>query len=444
MPISQKNGIDLTLISALNGISKSSIGALNDLIVTQPTIFASDDFTGTNGAMIGGRTPVVGGTWTVHPSSPGGSNMQINANTALVYISSQPIIYVNTAAATANYSVKCKVYSSSWSGGPVGRLSSSGINCYLVAYNGGANAWQLYAYVAGTPTMLGQFVGDNPTTPRTIELIMSGSTISVKIENTTRISVTDTSVTAAGYAGISAAGTSDEYMDDFVATSFTPFGVIQTSARNRATLAAANTAFPSNVTAGSRLVVLAMCKNRAGTVVPTDTLGNTYILDGIYTETGFGSWSVHAYSTVSGSAGANTVQLSASGADEITIIAQELPSGTVKDKTGSGAGSNWGTGSDTVPTTGTLTYSNSVVYTLAMGRCTQTTSVGFATLPAPSGYTGLGTAYLGDGTATNSPCHAAYQVVSTTTALTPTWTATEAQTNLTPSGLALMTITYGK
>lgn len=207
--------------------------------------------------------------------------------------------------------------------------------------------------------------------------------------------------------------------------------------------AAGTRAFSGNVVSGNTGIVLVGTRNRTASAVPTDTLGTTYVLDASYAETNFGAWQVAIYRGVFPSSGANTVTLARNFADDLDMVCQEVASlvSSPLDKTATSTGANWGTAPDTVTSTGTLTQADEIVYVLAMGRCQQNTPVGFATLPAPTGFTDAGTAYLGDGTATNSPCHFAYKLVSATTAIAPTWSPTEAQTNTAPSA-ALMTVTY--
>jgi hypothetical protein len=204
--------------------------------------------------------------------------------------------------------------------------------------------------------------------------------------------------------------------------------------------------FGSNVASGNTSIVLCGTHDRSNATVPTDTLGTVYVLDGSYLETTFSGWAIAVYRGVFGSSGANTVTVPRASATEINVVCHELssmaasPLDITPTTTGTTA-SNWGTASDTVTSTGTLSQADEIVYTLAMGRCDQTIATGFATLPPPSGFTSIGTAYLGDGTTTGSPCHFAYKLVSATTAVAPVWAATETQTSLQPFA-AMATITY--
>lgn len=220
--------------------------------------------------------------------------------------------------------------------------------------------------------------------------------------------------------------------------------IVQTPVRNRAALGSCSVTYGSNVTAGNFLIVVAMLHSRASSPVPTDSLGTTYVVDAEYAETAYTGWRVVVYrsSVALAAGGANTVTLARSAADEISLVAMEVSSltSTPLDKTGSNTATSYGTGNNTVTSTGTLTQADELAITVICGRCNNT--AGFSTLPAPAGgWTDLGTAYLGDGTTANSPCHAAYKIVAATTALAPVWAPTEATANATPFA-AMLTVTY--
>lgn len=221
--------------------------------------------------------------------------------------------------------------------------------------------------------------------------------------------------------------------------------VVQTSARQRYSAAGGTSVFGGNVVAGNTGIVLCGTHDRVNSTVPTDSLGTTYVLDKEFKETTYSGWAVAVYRGVFGSSGACTVTVPRSSAEELNVVCHELSSlvSSPLDISNTGTVSaNWGTGSDTVTSTGTLGQADEIIYTLAMGRCDQTVPAGFSTLPPPTGFTSIGTAYLGDGTTTGSPCHFAYKLVSATTAVAPAWAATEAQTNLHPNAAALLTVTY--
>jgi hypothetical protein len=184
---------------------------------------------------------------------------------------------------------------------------------------------------------------------------------------------------------------------------------------------------------------------RTTATVPTDTLGNTYVLDKAYVDSGYSTWSVAIYRTVCGSTGANTVTVTRAGSDHIDCVAEERDdiAATPLDMTSQANTANWGNGSDTHASTGTLSQADEVVYAMVCGRCTPGTAPGtFTSLPAPTGFTDLGTQYLGAGTYTTPPSGLARMVVSATTALAPVWSPTISGTNNWPTLGAMVVATY--
>lgn len=104
----------------------------------------------------------------------------------------------------ADYVVSADVFvpSANYSGGVTARNSSSADTFYIGYYDNGGAEWRLYSYIAGVGTIIGTYAGDLPTTARRIKLTCLGTTISLTIDANVRISVTDSSISAAGFAGI--------------------------------------------------------------------------------------------------------------------------------------------------------------------------------------------------------------------------------------------------
>lgn len=216
---------------------------------------------------------------------------------------------------------------------------------------------------------------------------------------------------------------------------------LQLSARGHSSGANATGAFGSSCTSGSTIIVCVCAMSRTTSTVPTDTLGNTYVLDRAYTETNYGTWSTAVYRATCGSSGPNTVTISRASSDSIDFIADERDDLTASpfDKYSETNGTNWGNSPDTSASTGTLSQADEVVYALATGRCTPGT---FTALPAPSGFTTLGTNYLGSGTYTTPPAGIARQVVSSTSALAPVWSPTMSGSNDWAYLSSLLVVTY--
>jgi len=90
--------------------------------------------------------------------------------------------------------------------GVMGRESGasiSALNGYLGRYDQTDNEFQLFKCVAGSFTALGTDYAASLSAGDTLELVMQGDQISVKVNGTTRIGpVTDTSITSAGTAAL--------------------------------------------------------------------------------------------------------------------------------------------------------------------------------------------------------------------------------------------------
>lgn len=168
------------------------------------TVFASDNFTAADGTNLAGRTPDLGGTWTDRDSC---ACEQIYSNALSMTASvSKWSYYVNTAPTSADYDVEATIQQASAGNvtpGIAGRINSSATNdTEFFLYWDGGTSWVLYKFVNGSATSLGTFTGNTPTTPVTIRLSMTGTTIQGIIAGTTQISVTDSSISAKGFPGI--------------------------------------------------------------------------------------------------------------------------------------------------------------------------------------------------------------------------------------------------
>lgn len=169
-------------------------------------LFVSDSFTGTAAQDLGVYNPnwvmVTGLTGVAALSSTGTRVRQTATGGTAGYYRS------DAAPASADYSVIGDIYVASatgtGSGGITGRVSSTAQTLYHARVTNGTGI-QLVRYIAGTATTLATsamtFV-DGQTVRLRLEMI--GSTISVYVDNaaTPAISVVDTNITAAGFAGI--------------------------------------------------------------------------------------------------------------------------------------------------------------------------------------------------------------------------------------------------
>lgn len=177
--------------------------------------FLLETFTGTPGTAITSITPTIGGTWTVSPTFSPASPNAIDAAGTAIYAPTASGVYYNTAVPPgADYYVEavfvCRSVISTDAIRITGRADSAVNTCYMCGYapvSGGV--WVLYKVIAGTATQIGANFADPTFTAgqtRTVRLTMTGTTISMSINGTVQVSVTDSAVTAKGFAGVRQTG----------------------------------------------------------------------------------------------------------------------------------------------------------------------------------------------------------------------------------------------
>lgn len=168
---------------------------------TQGGDLVTDNFTDTNSTALSSHTSDSAHTWT---QNNGGTMIIYNNRCESSQSTSQGFYYSSYVPSSADYTVSADVMAAG-SGVPVfvaGRCSTSAVTMYGCRWNG-STTWELTKWVSGTRTVIGSYAGDTPVdTLRSVELIMSGTTISFKIGGVERISVTDSSISAAGRPGI--------------------------------------------------------------------------------------------------------------------------------------------------------------------------------------------------------------------------------------------------
>lgn len=185
-----------------------------------------DTFTDTAGTALTGHTPTPDGGFTWTDVGLGGINSWLisDANRARPNATGEVIYYADSAPASADYSTKTTVYVKDVSGGFVGvgvRQDASIKKGYYAIYNVGAGQWQLYWIDGGSFELLGTSYSQvlSPETGYHLDLDASGTSLTVKIDGTTRITATDSRITAAGYRSIYASGaatnTTGLHLDNF-------------------------------------------------------------------------------------------------------------------------------------------------------------------------------------------------------------------------------------
>ena len=180
----------------------------------EPTKVAYDNFTGSDATALASHTSDSSHTWT----KQGGADLVITSN-AIRATSAAGFgyYYMSHEPSGADYTVIATVYAGSGKAAPLvaGRCNTSVATCYCVRFEG--DTWNLYSVSSGSLTSIGTYTGDNPSTAKTVKLEMIGTAIKFYIDDTERISVTDSSISAAGRAGIASYynDTGQNYIDAF-------------------------------------------------------------------------------------------------------------------------------------------------------------------------------------------------------------------------------------
>jgi hypothetical protein len=180
-------------------------------------VFASDSMTGTGFANLDiGRSANIGGTWQRNPDSTS-TRWYLWENR--VHCGEPGAVYLPSNPSSADYYVEADyvIYSDILGAGIAARMSDTNLTAYVTRYEYGQ--YILIKFVAGVYSEIGAWAASH-TGQHKLRLTCTGSTISVQVDGVTRISVTDSSITAAGHAGMASAGANDvgtgKHIDNFV------------------------------------------------------------------------------------------------------------------------------------------------------------------------------------------------------------------------------------
>lgn len=165
--------------------------------------FASDSFTGTEDTELSAYDA----SWIKVTGNTG--NAEIASNRVRASGTTFTAYYYNATPPSADYPVQATIHTvtsvTNATAGVLGRVSSSA-NTFYQANAHATSGWQLFKRVAGTATQLGSSVAQTYTAGQSydVKLSMSGTTIELyKLgESTAAISVTDSAISAAGFAGL--------------------------------------------------------------------------------------------------------------------------------------------------------------------------------------------------------------------------------------------------
>lgn len=173
--------------------------------------FVRDTMTGTNWTSITSRTGELGATWTTHGTYSG--LWRLFGGRA--YCEVPGIVYASGIPASADYVVECDYYMASDVAaiGIAGRIQTGSNTAYYTYYNGGELV--LAKVVSGAITSLNAIPGGIMSVGNTyrLKLSMIGTTIKSIVNGVEYISVTDSSITLAGRAGLRSPASNDANVD---------------------------------------------------------------------------------------------------------------------------------------------------------------------------------------------------------------------------------------
>lgn len=172
-------------------------------------------FTAPDGTLITDYAGEIGSDiWSQQSSYVPATNATISGNG--LYFPAIPAAYrANGVPPSADYYVEAVLDFKTAVGvqnpGPAGRMDIAVNTMYFCRYHAGNLGWEMFKIVSGTATQLGTLVAAAFPTgeTRALRLTMIGTTISMQVDGVTILSVTDSSISGAGRAGLRVGGTAN-------------------------------------------------------------------------------------------------------------------------------------------------------------------------------------------------------------------------------------------
>lgn len=189
--------------------------------------FVQDSFTDSDATNLSSHTGETGATWAKLTGFSG--NVVINSNRAenAATFSVDAAYYASGAPTGADYDVSADyswVNTNTCSWQILGRVDTSTGDFYTAYYRRGSNTFRIEKRVSGSYTTLASGTGDSPAagTAVNIKLALSGSALELFADSVSKLTATDSSITAAGKVGVgvTSGGTSGPRVrwDNFLAT----------------------------------------------------------------------------------------------------------------------------------------------------------------------------------------------------------------------------------
>lgn len=186
---------------------------------------ASDAFGGTTGDTLA----TYSASWTKHGSYASGE--AVITNTGHVRCSASPIVYYHaTTPATPDYSIFVRMYNyggTSKFGGPAARIDTAANTFYYVEYDDNFTVFRIRKKVAGTISLLASGSASvSVGASAALELRLAGTSLKLFVNGVQDISTTDSSITAAGKAGIYLSGTGTDVTASFPSVHLDDWSVV--------------------------------------------------------------------------------------------------------------------------------------------------------------------------------------------------------------------------
>jgi hypothetical protein len=167
-----------------------------------------DSFTGTGGTLLTSHTGELGATWAFQAGSANTEQIS-NANRARRDGSGYSINYATATPPSADYSVEAELYvRTNLSGdrvGVIGRLDTASNSFYMARWEPEDTSWNLVEVTNGSVAYLNYVAGQPALVAGStyrLRLTMTGTTLQLYVDGVLTVSATDTTLTAAGKAGI--------------------------------------------------------------------------------------------------------------------------------------------------------------------------------------------------------------------------------------------------
>lgn len=204
-------GFALASGSAGKGAASDGLDA-GARIATGPTTFVSDTFTDSApyGTPLTSHTGETGATWTAHPSSTGATQTSASGGIRETTTTGVGVYYASGLPPSANYTVEADFLTrAAWASDysayahVLARVDTTATTFYACRYSKVGHAWEIAEWNAGTGVIDASTSATlAPSTTYHVAFTVNGPSLSCKVNGSTVVSATDSTITAAGRVGV--------------------------------------------------------------------------------------------------------------------------------------------------------------------------------------------------------------------------------------------------